>query len=77
MRDEKKSGIFLKVISILDGHVYAGAVTDFSGLDAGIHRDGTLRTEQFDPKHLNGETFKPNKKIIVWSMKKYFTNYNS
>ena len=39
-------------------------MTDFSGLDAGIHRDGTLRTEQFDPKHLNGETFKPNKKLL-------------
>ena len=40
---------------LLDGHLYAGAVVDFSGLDPGIHRDGSLRTEQFDLKQLNGK----------------------
>ena len=36
-----------------DGELYAGTVSDFSGLDPLIYKD-PLRTEQYDFKHLNG-----------------------
>lgn len=36
-----------------DGELYAGTVSDFSGVDPLIYRD-PLRTEQYDLKHLNG-----------------------
>lgn len=35
--------------------MYAGTVSDFSGLDPLIYKD-PLRTEQYDFKHLNGKT---------------------
>jgi len=37
----------------LDGELYAGTVSDFSGLDPLIYKE-SLRTEQYDFKHLNG-----------------------
>ena len=36
------------------GHLYAATVADFSGTDSLIIKD-SLRTEQYDYKHLNGE----------------------
>lgn len=39
-----------------DGELYAGTVSDFSGLDPLIYRD-PLRTEQYDFKHLNAPNF--------------------
>ena len=36
------------------GELYSGTVADFSGSDALIIRD-SVRTEQYDLKHLNGE----------------------
>jgi hypothetical protein len=38
----------------LDGQLYSGTVSDFSGLDALIIKD-QIRTEQSNLKHLNGE----------------------
>jgi len=39
-----------------DGELYAGTVSDFSGLDPIIYKD-PLRTEQYDFKHLNAPSF--------------------
>ncbi|XP_046657639.1 semaphorin-1A-like isoform X2 [Daphnia pulicaria] len=39
-----------------DGELYAGTVSDFSGLDPLIYKD-PLRTEQYDFKHLNAPNF--------------------
>jgi len=39
-----------------DGELYAGTVSDFSGLDPLIYKD-PLRTEQYDFKHLNAPSF--------------------
>ncbi len=39
-----------------DGELYAGTVSDFSGIDPLIYRD-SLRTEQYDFKHLNAPNF--------------------
>ena len=39
------------------GKLYSGTVADFSGSDALIIRD-RVRTEQYDLKHLNGESDK-------------------
>ena len=36
------------------GHLYAATVADFSGTDSLIIKD-SLRTEQYDYKHLNGK----------------------
>lgn len=36
-----------------EGELYVGTVADFSGTDPLIYRE-PLRTEQYDPKHLNG-----------------------
>ncbi len=42
------------VVVCLDGQLYSGTVSDFSGLDALIIKD-QIRTEQSNLKHLNGE----------------------
>lgn len=42
-----------------DGELYAGTVSDFSGLDPLIYKD-PLRTEQYDFKHLNGKEAAPD-----------------
>ena len=42
-------------ILISSGHLYAATVADFSGTDSLIIKD-SLRTEQYDYKHLNGES---------------------
>ena len=47
---------------IADGELYAGTVSDFSGLDPLIYKD-PLRTEQYDFKHLNGTQFQFNHSI--------------
>ena len=39
---------------ISSGHLYAATVADFSGTDSLIIKD-SLRTEQYDYKHLNGK----------------------
>jgi len=39
-----------------DGELYAGTVSDFSGLDPLIYKE-SLRTEQYDFKHLNAPNF--------------------
>ena len=41
-------------ICICSGHLYAATVADFSGTDSLIIKD-SLRTEQYDYKHLNGK----------------------
>ena len=47
---------YLKLLSnpdLFSGHLYAATVADFSGTDSLIIKD-SLRTEQYDYKHLNG-----------------------
>ncbi|GAB6019000.1 Semaphorin-1A, variant 2 [Chamberlinius hualienensis] len=39
-----------------EGHLYVATVADFSGTDPLIYRE-PLRTEQYDPKHLNAPNF--------------------
>jgi Sema domain len=60
--DVKHLGLYFSVLFIgenfliwTDGELYAGTVSDFSGLDPMIYRE-PLRTEQYDLKHLNGKT---------------------
>jgi hypothetical protein len=45
--------IYYHLFSVIDDNLYVATVAGFNGADPLIYRS-PLRTEQFNPKHLNG-----------------------